>query len=183
MKRVGLCATFAIIILCLSAPMPFPIDETVILPTKVAEGRLTPLPYSLPLHFAEWVIYYCDETGVPVWIACRLFGQESVGNPMASAWNPRAVSWLGAQGLAQLMPINLGLFSIRYNGGRQVDPFDSETAIRTGLRYLADLYAITGSWKLAVMAYNGGSGHWSNPRKYGDWKPETIMYVSAILKQ
>jgi soluble lytic murein transglycosylase-like protein len=150
-------------------------------PEAIHEDRTAPLPFGYDPRYKPWVDEYSYETDVPVWIACRLFGQESVGNPLAGVWDAHARSWLGAAGLAQIMPVNLGLFALAYNGGRDVDPFDPETAIRIGLHYLADLHERTGSWRVAVMAYNGGLGHWLNPRKYGEWQSESVRYVRAIL--
>jgi soluble lytic murein transglycosylase-like protein len=152
-----------------------------IMPVADHEERPRPLPYVIPPEYQAWIVYYADETGVPVWMAARLFAQESVGDVLSGRWNPRAVSWMGAQGLAQIMPVNLGLFAIKYNDGKDIDPFDPETAIKVGLHYLADLRAVSGSWRVAVMAYNGGLGHWMNPRRYGDWQDESLAYARAIL--
>jgi len=174
-----LCA----LILSLSSFYSPPLAPPFTSPMAVKERRPAPLPYVLPLQYASWVIYYCDETGVPIWLACRMFGQESVGNPMAGAWDPDAVSWMGAQGLAQIMPVNLLPFSMLYNGGKPIDPFDPETAIRVGLRFLADLRGATGSWRLALLSYNGGLGHWSDPDRWGPWRAESTEYVRMILRE
>jgi soluble lytic murein transglycosylase-like protein len=123
--------------------------------TKVprpAEGRLAPQPYVLPLEYAQIVIRFCDETGVPVWLACRLFYWES-------GWRPGIIgrendNGTRDYGLAQLNSAYLESFSI-YNDGKTVDPFNPEHAIRVGIRYLAALYAEHGTWREAVRKYAG----------------------------
>lgn len=119
--------------------------------------RPVPQPYTLPLEYAQWVIRYCDETGVPVWLACRLFAWES-------GWRAGYVSVENENGtrdfgLAALNSSCIEAFSA-YNEGRKVDPHDPETAIRVGVRYLAALYAETGSWRAAVGCYNVGLAGW-----------------------
>jgi hypothetical protein len=122
-----------------------------------APVRPSPRPYVLPLRYAEWVIRYCDETGAPVWVVARLFSWES-------GWN---AAYRGKEndngthdlGLAALNSACLDDFR-KYNDGAPVDPFDAETAIRVGVRYLAALHSATGSWRAAVGAYNVGLGAW-----------------------
>lgn len=126
-------------------------------PALLDAGRPRPQPYTMPLQYAEWVIRYCDETGVPVWLACRLFNWES-------GWRTNRVGKENKNGthdlgLAALNSACLLDFE-RYNDGRKVDPFDPETAIRVGVRYLAALREATGSWRSAVGAYNVGLAGW-----------------------
>jgi len=126
-------------------------EEQITVPAP-AEVELEPQPYVLPLEYAQLVIYYCDETGVPVWLACRLFAWES-------GWDARRVgpendNGTRDYGLAQLNSAYLEHFRV-YNGGQRVDPFNPEHAIRVGIRFLAALRARHGSWREAVRRYAG----------------------------
>ncbi|WIG56037.1 MAG: Membrane-bound lytic murein transglycosylase D precursor [Rhodanobacteraceae bacterium] len=90
-----------------------------------------------------------------------------------SGFNPRALSYKGAQGLMQLMPgtaFELGVG----------DAFDPAQNISGGARYLALLlHDFHGDVKLAAAAYNAGAGAVT---KYGGVPPyaETQVYVKRV---
>jgi len=92
-----------------------------------------------------------------------------------SGYNPKAVSRKGAMGLMQLMPETASLFECE-------NPFDPESNIRTGIKYLKYLMDyFNGRVELAVAAYNAGP---KNVIKYGYSVPpftETKGYVKRVL--
>lgn len=96
-----------------------------------------------------------------------------------SAFNPRALSLKGAQGLMQLMPGTAGDMGV-------ADAFNPDQNIRGGARYLAQLlHAFNGDKKLAAAAYNAGPGA---VQRYHGVPPyaETQVYVqrvSALLRR
>jgi soluble lytic murein transglycosylase-like protein len=91
-----------------------------------------------------------------------------------SAFQPRAVSPKGAQGLMQLMPATgeaLGL----------ADPFDPEANIRAGTRYLKAQLSRFSDIEEALAAYNAGPG---KVIKHGGVPPfaETREFVRRVLE-
>ncbi len=103
--------------------------------------------------------------GIPQEIFLNLITVES-------NWQDGAHSYVGAQGLAQLMPATAA-----YLG---VDPWDPYENIEGGARYLAEQYRTFGSWELALAAYNAGPGA---VQRYNGIPPyaETQNYVAKIL--
>lgn len=90
-----------------------------------------------------------------------------------SAFNPRAMSMKGAQGLMQLMPGTAGDMGV-------LDAFDSAQNIRGGARYLALLLRdFNGDEHLAAAAYNAGP---AAVQKYNGVPPyaETQVYVERV---
>lgn len=103
-----------------------------------------------------------------------------------SAWNPHAVSPVGAMGLAQFMPATWAEFG---NGG---DPFDPAGSLEAGARYMAWIRSwlksqgLAGTWSQTLAAYNAGIGRVrSAVQTRGDgWlaamPAETRAYVTAL---
>jgi cell wall-associated NlpC family hydrolase len=89
-----------------------------------------------------------------------------------SAFNPRAVSSAGAQGLMQFMPATAAEMD--------VDPWDPASAIDGAARYLRNSLDRFGSNELAIASYNAGPGAVA---RYGDVPPfaETQNYVRKVL--
>jgi soluble lytic murein transglycosylase-like protein len=93
-----------------------------------------------------------------------------------SAFNPRAVSRAGAQGLMQLQPAT----ARRYGVGNAFDP---EQNVSGGARYLSDLLKrYKNNLELALAAYNAGE---DAVDRHGVQIPpyrETREYVPAVLR-
>jgi hypothetical protein len=90
-----------------------------------------------------------------------------------SAFNPRALSLKGAQGLMQLMPGTASDMGV-------LDAFNSAQNIRGGARYLSLLlHDFDGNERLAAAAYNAGPGA---VQRYKGVPPyaETQVYVERV---
>jgi hypothetical protein len=90
-----------------------------------------------------------------------------------SGFEPRAVSPVGAQGIAQFMPATA-------RGMGLADPFDPAQAIPAAARLLGGHIRAFGSVPLALAAYNAGP---DAVRRHGGIPPysETQAYVARIL--
>ena len=90
-----------------------------------------------------------------------------------SAFNPKARSRKGAQGLMQLMPGTAGMYGV-------ADAYDAAENIRAGVQHLAGLLKkYQGDVRLVAAAYNAGEGA---VKKYGGVPPydETRVYVERV---
>ena len=125
--------------------------------------------------------------GLPGWVPARYRGPiaaAALANGVApallaallrseSAFDPRAVSPAGAQGIAQLMPATARGLGVR-------DPLDPSQAIPAAARLLGGHLRAFGSVPLALAAYNAGPGA---VRRYGGVPPyrETQAYVARVM--
>jgi soluble lytic murein transglycosylase-like protein len=92
-----------------------------------------------------------------------------------SAYDPKATSNKGAQGLMQLMPGTAKRYGVS-------DAYDPRQNLQGGAQYLKDLLAMFKyDLKLALAAYNAGEGA---VKKYGNEIPpytETQNYVKKVM--
>jgi soluble lytic murein transglycosylase-like protein len=92
-----------------------------------------------------------------------------------SAYNPRALSKKGAQGLMQLMPATANRYGV-------LDSYDPKQNLEGGARYIRDLLVeFEYDIRLALAAYNAGE---NAVKRYGNTIPpysETINYVDKVL--
>ena len=93
-----------------------------------------------------------------------------------SAFDPRAVSPKGAQGLMQLLPDTARRYGVR-------KPFDPRDNLRGGASYIADLLKRYGNdLELALAAYNAGADAVDRHGRTVPPFPETRAYVPAVLR-
>jgi soluble lytic murein transglycosylase-like protein len=90
-----------------------------------------------------------------------------------SGFNPHATSPKGAMGLMQLMPETAREYAL-------ADPFEPQSNIEAGVRYLRALIDRFKSWPMALAAYNAGE---AAVRRFGGIPPypETRAYVRTVL--
>lgn len=133
-------------------------------------NAVTPGPWSPPAKAAPYLsaIYAAeDAAGAPRNTFARQIKQESNFNP--NAVNARS----GAKGLGQFVDATWG----EWGGG--ADVFDPLANIDAMGRYMRWLYDRHGSWRLALAAYNWGTGNVAR-KGMGRAPAETRAYVAGI---
>lgn len=129
-----------------------------------------------PIDWRNVPLQLADYAG-PIQDASRRFGVDPALLRAVihaeSAFNPRAISLKGAQGLMQLMPATAGELGV-------ADAFDASQNIHAGARYLARLLLqFHGDVGQAAAAYNAGA---AAVLRYGGVPPfaETRIYVQRV---
>ncbi len=118
------------------------------------------LPSNQP--FDQQITRIANETGLDPKLLHALVIIES-------AYDSRAISPVGAQGLTQLMPGTAAELGVR-------DAFDSEENLRAGARYLAIQIGRFSDIRLALAAYNSGPNRVARLGRVPDLN-ETQNYV------
>lgn len=155
---------------------------------KTLGDQAAALPH-LPLHVLEYALPPAEIVGPPSEVAmevvCRALTEaaDAHGLPVGffarliwteSRFRQRAVSPVGAQGVAQFMPATAAEYGL-------ADPFDPVQALPASARFLSKLRDQFGNLGLAAAAYNAGGGRvqdWLARRKA--LPMETQNYVRAV---
>jgi hypothetical protein len=124
------------------------------------------LPAFVPAQYREPLLRSASRWNVSAALLAAQIQAES-------AFNPRAVSPAGAQGIAQFMPGTAASYGLR-------NPFDPVAAIDAQAHMMSDLLRQFRSIPLALAAYNAGPGAVSGCRCIPPY-PETRAYVARIL--
>lgn len=135
----------------------------------VVDRDLARLVY--PRAYEEELLAVTSEYELPDYMFYGLVREESY-------FDSGIQSWVGATGLAQLMPATAADVAVRL-GVSDYDLTDPETNLRFGARYFSDLYRSFGEWTPSLAAYNAGQGRvrqWNRLR--GDLPP--ILYHEGI---
>ena len=130
-------------------------------------GTAVASPSPVPETMCDTLAAVAARHELPADFFIRLIWQES-------RFNPNAVSFKGAQGVAQFMPGTARMRGLD-------DPFDPSQAIPKSAELLRDLNREFGNLGLAAAAYNAGSGRvhdWLSGRK--PLPGETIAYVRLV---
>lgn len=120
----------------------------------------------IPTDLRAWTAYYAIGFGLEPDLLTALVWVES-------RYCPKARSPSGAVGLGQLMP-----GTARDLG---VDPWNPQANLYGSALYLRQKWEEFGDWRLALAAYNAGSGA---VRRHGGVPPypETQGYVRRVLE-
>ena len=169
--RSGKFAPFAIISFFLVFNFTGLFFSPAMAPEVNAATQVESIPEDIPLSGdcdLDWIIFRAGEKqGVDPRFIHAVIKQES-------RYDPKAVSYVGAQGLMQMMPATAKRFGLK-------DPFDATTNVEAGTKYLKWLLKrFNGDVSLALAGYNAGEG---SVDKYKGMPPysETQNYVKKIV--
>lgn len=151
-------------------PIGGAIDAIDNLSEEIMRGVTGYTPAKVPEAYREAIDSAEQANGIPQGMLARLLWQESRYRP--EIIDGRVKSPTGAMGIAQFMPATAREWG--------VDALNPESAIAGAGRYLAWLYKRTGSWQLALAAYNWGIGNVLR-KGIASAPTETKNYFSQIL--
>lgn len=137
------------------------------LPLRRSMGGSSFNPDAVPAGYGGAISKAANANNIPPEILAGLLDTES-------NFNPKAVSPVGARGIAQFMPETAAEFGVN-----PADPMSSIDGAARYLRYLVDFF--NGDMNLAIYAYNGGMG---NIQRFGGPIPgnkENEEYLTKVL--
>ena len=129
------------------------------------KGRFSPIDPKTGEDYSALIYSASREYGMPSLLLAAQLKQES-------GFNHQAYNRIsGAMGLAQFMPATATEWGVK--------PYDPKSAIDGCAKYMRWLWRRHGTWRLAVAAYNWGTG---NVQKKGiaAMPTETRNYVAVI---
>ena len=139
----------------------------------VIDTELAELIY--PRAYEEELRSVTEAYDIPEYLFYGLVREESY-------FDASIQSWVGATGLAQLMPATAGDVAARL-GVSDYDLTDPETNLRFGGRYLSDLYRSFGEWTPSLIAYNAGQGRVRRWRALRGDLPSILFHESVPLQE
>jgi len=151
-------------------------------PTAAREGIKAGA--AVPAELLPWIdrnVALCPDDTRPALVAAQLWAE--------SKFDPRAVSPVGAQGIAQFMPGSWGQWGRDDDRNGTASPWDIGDAIMANGRYMCSLYAQArrspypgGHVALALAGYNAG---WYRVQQYHGVPPyrETVQYIADITQK
>ena len=127
-------------------------------------------------NLALYIAQQAKLNGVPLEIAEAIVSVESGWNPFATRRNRNGTI---DAGLWQLNSRTIKWLAKRYNSGQPINAYDPYVSTRIALKFIGDLYSVTGSWAATYASYNAGIGTvWS-----GDIPTHTVWYVKQIQER
>lgn len=120
------------------------------------------------VDYRTLIVQAANRYGVPPEIALAVAQQESGIQQFVNGQVLRGKA--GEYGIFQLMPGTANDLG--------VDPTDARQNIEGGVRYLSQMYSMTGgNWTEALAAYNGGIGNWQRNTVSSDAR----AYASSVM--
>lgn len=128
----------------------------------------------VPIKYHDYLVQMCTEYQVPITYAARLIQWESRWDPYCVTKNTNGTKDIG------LMKHNsnyISEFAWRYNDGKKYEPLYWKDNMRIGIKHLATLRKVTGSWYAAICAYNLGLNG------YNKWRTGKRVLPEATIKE
>lgn len=128
-------------------------------------------------RMSGFIVDYCEYYNVPTSLYLALIRQES-------AFNPKAVSPSGAQGLSQILP-STGRAIAKELKENKYDPFDIEHSVKFGVFYLSKMLdRFSDNPSHALKAYNAGPDAVQRylSKKIKQLPAETVNYEKQVIE-